>query len=91
MKEANLRLQEEWRLNMENNLKIDRCEVMKLYESCISSLSVHSIGQWLKVATNDTFVVVPKEYITVNNLAIGRLTAETGVLIASAEELNQWM
>lgn len=61
MKEANLRLQEEWRLNMENNLKIDRCEVMKLYESCISGVSVHSIGQWLKTTTDGQFIIIPKE------------------------------
>lgn len=61
MKEANLCLQEEWRLNMENNLKIDRCEVIKLYESCLSSLSVHSIGQWLKTTTDGQFIIIPRE------------------------------
>ncbi len=61
MKEANLCLQEEWRLDMENNLKIDRCEVMKLYESCISGVSVHSIGQWLKTTTDGQFIIIPKE------------------------------
>ena len=47
---------------MKNNLKIDRTEVMKLYESCISSLSVHSIGQWLKSKTDGKFVIIPKEH-----------------------------
>lgn len=46
---------------MENNLKIDRCEVMKLYESCISGVSVHSIGQWLKTTTDGQFIIIPKE------------------------------
>ena len=46
---------------MENNFKIDRCEIMKLYESCLSRLSVHSIGQWLKTTTDGQFIIIPRE------------------------------
>lgn len=46
---------------MEKEVRIDRCEVIKLYESCISNLSVHSIGQWLKATTDEQFVILPRE------------------------------
>lgn len=63
MKEVNLRLQEEWRLNMEEKeygVMIPRSEVLKLYESCLNEVSPHSIGQWLKATTNNEYVVVPR-------------------------------
>ena len=45
------------------NTRIDRSCVMNLYNSAISDLSPHSIGQWLKVTTEDKYVVVPKSDI----------------------------
>ena len=49
---------------MENTqTRIDRSCVMNLYNSSISDLSPHSIGQWLKVTTEDKYVVVPKSDI----------------------------
>lgn len=91
MKEVNLHLQEEWGLNMENNLKIDRCEVMKLYESCISSLSVRSIGQWLKSTTDGQYIVVPQKDIV--HLCHAFDDIEDGMLntIEIAKNLENWM
>jgi hypothetical protein len=91
MKEVNLHLQEEWRLNMENNLKIDRCEVMKLYESCIGNLSVHSIGQWLKTTTDGQYIVVPQKDIV--HLCHAFDDIEDGMLntIEIAKDLENWM
>jgi hypothetical protein len=76
---------------MENNLKIDRSEVMKLYESCISNLSVHSIGQWLKATTDNQYVVLPKKDIV--HLCHAFNDIEEGMLetIEIAKDLEQWM
>ena len=48
---------------MEKEIRIDRCEVMKLYESSLNEVSAHSIGQWLKSKTEDKYIVVPIENI----------------------------
>ena len=45
------------------NYKIPRTEILKLYESSLNEVSAHSIGQWLKVATNNEFVVVPRLFV----------------------------
>ena len=76
---------------MENNFKIDRCEVMKLHESCISSLSVHSIGQWLKVTTDGQYIVVPQKDIV--HLCHAFDDIEDGMLntIEIAKNLENWM
>ena len=44
----------------DENIRIDRSEILKLYESTISEISPHSIGQWLKATTNNEYVVVPR-------------------------------
>ena len=41
------------------NYKIPRSEILKLYESSLNEVLTHSIGQWLKIVTNDEFCVVP--------------------------------
>ena len=76
---------------MRNNLKIDRTEVMKLYESCISSLSVHSIGQWLKSKTDGKFVIIPRKLakqIVDCSVNIKELSDE---LSDVQEEIKEWM
>ena len=45
------------------NYKIPRTEILKLYESSLGELSLHSIGQWLKSKTDNQYIVVPKENI----------------------------
>ena len=42
-------------------LRIDRSEILKLYESTVSELSPHSIGQWLKSKTDGEYIVIPTE------------------------------
>jgi len=76
---------------MENNLKIDRCEVMKLYESCISNLSVHSIGQWLKATTDGQFVILPRETAEqVIDCAVN-IKHFSDELSYIQEDIEQWM
>lgn len=76
---------------MENEVRIDRSEVMKLYESCISNLSVHSIGQWLKATTDGQYIVVPQKDIL--HLCHAFNDIEEGMLetIDIAKDLEQWM
>jgi len=45
------------------NYKIPRTEILKLYESSLKEVSAHSIGQWLKIATNNEFAVVPRLFV----------------------------
>ena len=45
------------------NYKIPRKEILKLYESSLNEISAHSVGQWLKVTTNNEYVVVPRDSI----------------------------
>lgn len=76
---------------MENEVRIDRSEVIKLYESCISNLSVHSIGQWLKATTDGQYIVVPQKDIL--HLCHAFDDIEEGMLetIDIAKDLEQWM
>jgi len=91
MQKLSLHLQEDWRLNMKKEIRIDRCEVMKLYESCISNLSVHSIGQWLKVTTDGQYIVVPQKDIVYLCHAFDDI--EDGMMntIEIAKDLENWM
>ena len=45
------------------NYKIPRTEILKLYESSLNEVSAHSISQWLKIATNNEFTVVPHLFV----------------------------
>ncbi len=76
---------------MEKKIRIDRCEVMKLYESCISNLSVHSVGQWLKAITDGQYIVVPQKDIVLLCHAFDDI--EDGMLntIEIAKDLENWM
>ena len=76
---------------MENEVRIDRSEVIKLYESCISNLSVHSIGQWLKATTDSQYIVVPQKDIL--HLCHAFVDIEDGMLntIEIAKDLENWM
>lgn len=76
---------------MEKEIRIDRCEVMKLYESCISNLSVHSIGQWLKAATDGQFVILPRETAEqVIDCAVN-IKHFSDELSYIQEDIEQWM
>jgi hypothetical protein len=76
---------------MENNLKIDRSEVMKLYESCISNLSVHSIGQWLKATTDEQFVILPRETAEQAIDCAVNIKHFSDELSYIQEDIEQWM
>jgi len=45
------------------NYKIPRTEILKLYKSSLNEVSAHSIGQWLKIVTNNEFAVVPRLFV----------------------------
>ena len=45
----------------DENIRIDRSEILKLYESTIGEISPHSIGQWLKSKTDGEYIVIPTE------------------------------
>jgi len=47
----------------ENGTTIDRAEVMRLYQSILGSLSPQSINQWIKVVTEEQYMVIPTENI----------------------------
>lgn len=76
---------------MENEVRIDRSEVIKLYESCISNLSVHSIGQWLKATTDEQFVILPRETAEqVIDCAVN-IKHFSDELSYIQEDIEQWM
>lgn len=75
-----------------NNIKIPRSEILKLYESCTSSISPHSIGQWLKSKTDNQYVVVPRINIKIHNEGIRLVAIETeGRLMPNIEVIENWM
>ena len=45
-----------------NNPHISQTELLKL-ASNKSSISVHSLGQWVKNQTDDEFLVIPKMFV----------------------------
>ena len=40
---------------------ITRQSVLNLYNSSLGNFSPHSIGQWLKVQTDDEYIVIPRK------------------------------
>jgi hypothetical protein len=46
-----------------NNKHISQLELQKLASNTIQSISLHSLGQWVKSQTNDEFLVIPKIFI----------------------------
>lgn len=75
------------------NYQITREEILKLYTGTLKEVSVHSIGQWLKVVTKDQFIVIPKNYIVDNSLSIDQIKAAIEKLSYNYElvELENWL
>lgn len=77
------------------NYKIPRTEILKLYESSLNEISTHSIGQWLKSRTENTYIVVPTVLIHAvqNVLMQGFEAIETTKLDLKEliEKLKQWL
>ena len=73
------------------NYKIPRSEILKLYESSLNEVSVHSIGQWLKSKTEDKYIVVPQKDIV--HLCHAFDDIEDGMLntIEIAKDLENWI
>ena len=46
-----------------NEIRIPRSEILKLYESSLNEISAHIVGQWLKSVTESKFVVIPTESV----------------------------
>lgn len=46
-----------------NNQHISQIELQKLASNTIQSISLHSLGQWVKSQTNDEFLVISKLFV----------------------------
>ena len=46
-----------------NNPHISQTELLKLASNTVNSISIHSLGQWVKSQTDDEFLVIPKIFI----------------------------
>ena len=55
------------------NYKIPRTEILKLYESSLNEVSAHSIGQWLKVNTDNKFIIIPIEILNKINEELDKI------------------
>lgn len=55
------------------NYKIPRSEILKLYESSLKEISTHSINQWLKVNTDNKFIVIPIEILNKINEELDKI------------------
>ena len=77
------------------NYKIPRTEILKLYESSLNEVSAHSIGQWLKVVTNNEFAVVPRLFVL--NILEGITQMDSPNLYEALnerwnfEEMKEWL
>lgn len=45
---------------MENNTRIPRSEILKLYESCSEDLTAYELGRWLRTVTDGKNLVIPQ-------------------------------
>ena len=77
------------------NYTIPRKEILKLYESSLNEVSAHSIGQWLKVVTNNEFAVVPRLFVL--NILEGITQMDSPNLYEALnerwnfEEMKEWL
>lgn len=72
------------------NYNIPRTEILKLYESSLNEVSAHSIGQWLKIVTENQFMVVPRKNIEVNNRIIADLSDKINKLSCNKKRIEEW-
>ncbi len=73
------------------NYKIPRSEIIKLYESCLNEISAHSVGQWLKAATEKQFVVIPIENIEQIIDCSVNIKEFSNELTYVQEDLEKWL
>ena len=44
------------------NYNIPQIEIQRLSSSILKEISVHSLGQWLKLKTEDKFIILPRQF-----------------------------
>ena len=66
------------------NYKIPRTEILRLYESSLNEVSTHSIGQWLKIVTDNEYIVVPR-------INIDQLENLINKFICNIEDINNFL
>lgn len=76
---------------MNTNIRIPRSEILKLYESSLSELSPHSIGQWLKSKTDNQYIVAPKEEILHLCHAFDDIEEGMMTTIETAKDIQEWL
>ena len=75
-------------------IRIPRAEILKLYESALSDISPHSIGQWIKSKTDGEYIVIPTERVrqiedcTIN---ITEIFDVHNLLKQVQEDLKNWL
>lgn len=73
------------------NYKIPRREILRLYESSLKEISTHSIGQWLKIVTDDKFVIVSKSQIEIHNKCISNIAAEISKILNNIDIMEEYL
>jgi len=71
--------------------RIDRSCVMNLYNSIVTDLSPHSVGQWLKVTTDNEYVVVPKDIMSQLASGVSEMVVESTEMEYRIKELENWL
>ena len=78
-----------------NNKHIPQTELQKLASNTIRSISLHSLGQWVKIQTNNEYIIINRMFV--KNLMDGVSTTQDKNLnkaIASKwcfDELIMWL
>lgn len=77
---------------MQNNeIRIPRSEILKLYESSLNEISAHSVGQWLKSVTESKFIVIPTESVDQIINCSTNIKEISNMLTYVQEDVKNWM
>jgi len=78
-----------------NNKHIPQTELQKLASNTMKTISVHSLGQWVKVQTDSEYIIINRMFI--KNLMDGITVTQdknlNKVIVSKwcFEELNLWL
>ena len=74
-----------------NETRIPRAKILKLYESSLNEVSTHSVEQWLKIVTESKFIVIPTESVDQLIDCSVNIKEFSDILTHVEEDVKNWM
>jgi len=77
------------------NKHIPQTELQKLASNTMRTISLHSLGQWVKSQTDNSYIVIPRVLATslIDNVKLTSSTKSSQAILIkwSTEEMDIWL